>query len=538
MSITKRLFLSLSLGLLVLLLVGGYGIWQLTQAQNRFNYVATNTLPSISIVTNILHETAEIRVNTRNLMLAPTDALRNAAKKNLDKADADFLASVTDYEAHNISDNTDRQLLEADKSAMANYRALRDKALARFQAGDHDGAIRTFLVDGHVVSAVLDKAISDHLAYNRKLASDLIQTNQEDYRFSLEMLLGLIAIAFVSSGVFGTQLFHLIKGGLTSIQSTLEHVSESLDFTHRAPIKHMDEIGQTATAFNGLLERLQHNLKSLLVGAQQVASASQQLSQTASQVSAASEAQSEASANMAATVEQMTVSVNHVADQAKLSHQGAVEVVDLVRQGSEIIELTIGDIHNISAVVKTSAASIQELETNSAQVSTVVNVIREIADQTNLLALNAAIEAARAGEQGRGFAVVADEVRKLAERTAKSTQEVSATIDAMVARAHDATAQMQEAEQLVESGVQRADNADQAIRRIGTNTTTATRSISEIASAINQQGVASNNIASQVETTAQMAEESSAAAKNTFENAKHLDELAKSQIATLEHYTL
>lgn len=538
MSITKRLFLSLSLGLLVLLLVGGYGIWQLTQAQARFNYVATNTFPSITAVTKILHETADIRVNTRSLMLAPNEQLRNSARQNLEKADSDFNASIADYAAHDVSDATDRQLLDADKAAMANYRQVRDKSIALFLSGDHEGAAKMFLVDGHVVSSALDKAIAEHMAYNYKLANDLVQTNQENYSWSLKMMVALIALAFVSTGVLGAQLFHRIRGGLSSIQGTLEHVSQSLDFTQRAPIKQLDEIGQTGTAFNGLLERLQQNLSSLLHGAQQVATASEQLSQTASQVSSASEAQSEASANMAATVEQMTVSVNHVADQAKLSHQGAVDVGALVQEGSAIIGQTISDIHDISAVVKTSVASIQELEAYSSQVASVVNVIREIADQTNLLALNAAIEAARAGEQGRGFAVVADEVRKLAERTAKSTQEIANTIQTMVARSREATEQMQTAEQLVETGVQRADNADQAIKRIGENTAQATRSISEIASAINQQGVASNNIATQVETTAQMAEESSAAAKHTMENAQHLDELAKSQIATLKHYTL
>ena len=143
------------------------------------------------------------------------------------------------------------------------------------------------------------------------------------------------------------QLFRLIKGGLTGIQQTLGQVSASLDFTQRAEVLRKDEIGQTATAFNALLEKLQHSLKSLLDGAQQVASASEQLSQTAGQVSAASEAQSEASANMAATVEQMTVSVNHVAEQAKQTYEGAVDAGNLVTEGSQIISQTISDIHGL-----------------------------------------------------------------------------------------------------------------------------------------------------------------------------------------------
>jgi methyl-accepting chemotaxis protein len=241
---------------------------------------------------------------------------------------------------------------------------------------------------------------------------------------------------------------------------------------------------------------------------------------------------------MAATVEQMTVSVNHVGEQARQTHAGATDAGRLVDEGSTIIQKTISDIHEISSVVKVSSASIHELETYSGQVGTVINVIKEIADQTNLLALNAAIEAARAGETGRGFAVVADEVRKLAERTSKSTQEITSTIATMISRAQQANEQMKSAEQLVETGVNRADDAGHAIKRIGDNAAAATRSISEISAAIQQQGVASNNIASQVEHTAQMSEESSAAAKHTAESAAHLDQLAKSQIATLTQYKI
>jgi methyl-accepting chemotaxis protein len=538
MTVTKRLFLTLSIALLGMLLVGGYGIGQLHQAQSRFNHVETHTFPSLKDMVDAQHELTTIRVNSLRVLVALTQDQREESLAVIANADKQFDATMADYQANDVSNDTDRQLLEADKVAMANYRTIRDNAMALAKAGNHDQAVAYFMSDGLKAAKIITKALDDHYKFNTDLVDDLSKQNDQQYNLSLMLLSGIIAGAFLASGLLAAHLFRIIRGGLTDIQSTLEQVSQSLDFTLRAPAVRMDEIGQTATAFNRLLERLQQSLKSLLNGAQQVASASQQLANTANQVSAASSSQSEAAANMAATVEQMTVSVNHVADQAKQTFAGTAEAGKLVDEGSTIIEQTIKDIHEISSVVRTSALSIQALETDSDQVSKVVNVIRDIADQTNLLALNAAIEAARAGETGRGFAVVADEVRKLAERTARSTQEITTTIASMVARAQQATAQMKSAEQLVETGVSRADNADHAIKRIGENAAVATRRISEIAAAIQQQSVASNNIASQVECTAQMSEESSAAAQHTAQSAAQLDQLAKSQIATLSQYRI
>jgi methyl-accepting chemotaxis protein len=538
MTITKRLFITLSIALLGMLLVGGYGIWQLTQAQSRFNYVQVNTFPSLKDMTDALSEVADMRVATLKILLARSPQERDTYQAVVDDADKKFDAIMADYLANDISNDTDRQLLEADKAAMASYRALRDKALAQAHAGNLNQAIQTLFVDAHTVATEMAKNLGDHYKFNTDLATELGQQNNQQYNQSLLLLSVIVAGAFLASGLLAAHLFRIIRGGLTDIQNTLEHVSLTLDFTQRATVVRKDEIGGTASAFNHLLERLQQSLLSLFAGAQEVGKASQSLSQTASEVSSASSSQSEAAANMAATVEQMTVSVNHVADQAKLTHAGATEASKLVGEGSSIIGQTIRDIREISSAVKTSASSIHELETYSAQVSAVINVIRDIADQTNLLALNAAIEAARAGEMGRGFAVVADEVRKLAERTSRSTQEISSTIETMVGRAQQATVQMKAAEQLVETSVSRADNADHAIQRIGVNAAAAAQSISEISAAIQQQGVASNNIASQVEHTAQMSEESSAAAQHTAQSAVHLDQLAKSQIATLSQFKI
>jgi len=537
MTITKRLLLTLSISLLSLLVVGGYGLWQLSQAQARFHYVQMNTFPSLRDLDKAQGALTIMRAAISKELLA-TPAQRAVLDANQAEQDRVFDAALADYQASDISNVTDQQLMNADKAAMVSYRASRNQVVSLIDANQPEPARVVLFGAVATTGKALSKAIDDHIKFNYDLADDLSQQNNQQYSLALALLCGAIVAAFFLSGVLGAHLYRIIRHGLAEIQNALETVGRTLDFTQRAPVTRQDEIGRTATAFNGLLQRMQQSLGSLLSGSQQVATASRELAQTAAQVSSAASSQSESAANMAATIEQMTVSVNHVAEQARQTHSDATDAGQLVAEGSQIIGQTIRDIHEISAVVKTSASSIQALEADSGQVSSVIRVIREIADQTNLLALNAAIEAARAGETGRGFAVVADEVRKLAERTARSTQEISVTIKTMVTRAQQATQQMEQAEKLVALGVSHADDADAAIKRIGLNTTGATRSISEISSAIQQQGVASNNIAVQVEQTAQASEQSSQAAQHTAQSAQQLDRLASEQITTLAQYTI
>jgi len=538
MLITKRVMVTLSICLAALLLVGGVGIRQLNLSQTRMEYVSANTFPSIMVMVRMSDANSALRVALRDAMLASNAREHNAAKAALDAADKKFDAGAADYLAHNISNEADRRMLEQDKADMEVYRAIRNKVIALAASGQHEAAAQLLAAQGVPASLAVNKSLDDHMEFNFKLANDLAAAGTTSYNQSLWLLAGIIVAAFVVAVLMAAQLFHIIRSGLSGMQQSMEQVNRTRDFTLRLQVLRNDEIGQAATAYNQFIASLHDSLQSIRTGAEGVAQASSDMSESAVQVSSASTAQSEAAANMAATIEQMTVSIHHVAERAKEAQTLTEESGLLVHEGSGIIGDTISDIREISSVVSASAESIRELEGYSGQVSSVINVIREIADQTNLLALNAAIEAARAGEQGRGFAVVADEVRKLAERTARSTQEISVTIETMVSRSRQATEQMQSAEQLVETGVKRADEADNAIRRIGETSATAALMVSEISAAISQQGGASNNIASEVERSAQMSEESSAAAHSTADTANRLNGLAQEQIKVLAQYVL
>lgn len=326
MTITKRLLFTLSVALFGMLLVGGYGIWQLDQAQSRFNYVEINTFPSLKDMTDAQHALTTIRVNSLRVLVALNQDQRDESLAAIADADKQFDATLADYLANDISNDADRQLLEADKAAMADYRSVRDKSMDLAKAGSHDQAVALFMSDGLKAAKVITKALDNHYKFNTDLADDLSRQNNSQFSWSMILLSSLIAGVFLVTGLQRAHLFHIIRNGLAGISLTLNKVRQSRDFTLRAPVERKDEIGQTANSFNCLLEDLQQSMRNLHGGAQQVASASMELSQTANQVSAASSAQSEAASNMAATVEQMTVSVNHVADQAKETYAGQLKL--------------------------------------------------------------------------------------------------------------------------------------------------------------------------------------------------------------------
>jgi methyl-accepting chemotaxis protein len=229
---------------------------------------------------------------------------------------------------------------------------------------------------------------------------------------------------------------------------------------------------------------------------------------------------------MAATVEEMSVSIDQVGEHAGTAQRISVDSGEASRQGGAVVHQATAEMQQIAEAVTDSAKTIQELQGYSTEISTIVHVIGDIADQTNLLALNAAIEAARAGEQGRGFAVVADEVRKLAERTSQSTRQIAEMIDRIQSGAERATAEMQSSVERVGRGMDSAHLAAESISTIQQGSARVGQAIDDIALALREQSVAMQAFARNVEGVAQMSEASSAVASQTSKSARQLASMA------------
>jgi len=283
----------------------------------------------------------------------------------------------------------------------------------------------------------------------------------------------------------------------------------AFDLSKPVPQDGQDEVGEVLAQFTIMRNNLLGNTALLKQSTRKLDSSARDLTASNSASARAAEKQSESASGMAAAVEQLSVSIDQVGEHAREANDVSRESGDLSREGGTVIHSAANEIGHIAEAVQGSAKTIRELEGYSAEISAIVGVIKEIADQTNLLALNAAIEAARAGEQGRGFAVVADEVRKLAERTANSTQQITGMIDKVQSGARRAVEEMESSVKRVADGVELAHQAGNSISSIQSAAERVMQAVADINHALKEQGIAAREIAQNVEQVAQMTEQGS-----------------------------
>lgn len=334
-------------------------------------------------------------------------------------------------------------------------------------------------------------------------------------------------IAFLVAIAVSVTLGNLIAQPMQRLNQLMLSLTTGYgDLTVVLPVESADETGQIAQHFNTFMSQLHTMFLAVREDTVRLTSGVAKIDAMANKIANDANTQSELAASTAATIEQITVSINHIADNTQDADIAVRKTGKDSSDSAESVVNVANEINHVAGSVNELSGVMNELNNRSQQISTIVNVIKEIADQTNLLALNAAIEAARAGEQGRGFAVVADEVRKLAERTGQSTVEIGAMIESMRLESSNAVSRMADTHKAVSTGVISAEQAAKRIKAISQQTLEVVARIQEIAMSANEQSSATTQMAKSAELISLMAQEGTTAIGETRIVIKDLNSLA------------
>ena len=340
-------------------------------------------------------------------------------------------------------------------------------------------------------------------------------------------IFGVVIAGILLLVVWGLALVRSVSKALKSMNVMVRDLAEGEgDLSKRLEIGSGDELGELAKWFNTFLEKIHLIISEVAGAAGQVAAASEQLSSSATLQAKGADTQKDQTTNVATAMQQMSSTVQQVSENCIRAADASRKAAETARGGGLVVEKALTQMRSIADSVAATAKKMGELGRSSDQIGRIAGVIDDIADQTNLLALNAAIEAARAGEQGRGFAVVADEVRKLAERTTTATKEIAQMIQTIQDGTSGAVTAMESGSHQVEEGVASTARAGESLQQIIRMSEEVGSMITHIATAATQQSGATIEINQNMDQIAELVKESASAAQQSAKACQDLSDLA------------
>ena len=515
---------------LIMIFIGYYGIAGMRAINKNVEKIVSKNMPSLEHLLSIDRDIHKALVAERSMIFASVTSDLYRELISTHQTALQYSQYSLDEYSKIAQTEEEKTLLSEFQVAVAEWKKLTQNAVDARSSDTREGrskAIDLTFGIGKQKFDVMRGILGQLIDINTKMAEKTKIASHKTFSSSFMMLSVVILIGVVLGMGLGYLISRIITKSLSQIVAMLKDVAEGEgDLTKRLEVNSKDEIGDVARWFNTFIDKLHGIITSIANSTHQLASASEELSASSSQITSGTEKQRAQTEQMATSMEEMSATVMDIAKNANEAAESSKSATEKANKGGEIVKNTVEGMNKIADAVKESAGTIEALKNSSEQIGEIISVIDDIADQTNLLALNAAIEAARAGEQGRGFAVVADEVRKLAERTTKATKEIADMIKSIQADTGGAVSSMEAGSKEVESGVKLTHEAGESLKQIVAEVQKVTDMVQQIATSTEQQSTASEEISSNVESVSTVVKETSSSIQESNHAVQELSRLA------------
>ena len=508
----------------LLVLVGLFGLGQMAKLRESAAIIETAWMPSIENIHDSAANVAVIRLEALRLLTTDESAVRERSKGLISK-ERGQLQERLDKHLALLSNDQERQLLDQLKATVSGYMTIVDQ-LIQLVDQDHQMQALTLLTDKLTPQGViLNQSLGALIDFNQQGVEEAAQSAAQMYQNAQWIVGAIIVIALIATLLLAWLLTRSITTPLEQALRAARTIAAG-DLSQPIQVQGKDEPAQLLGALASMQEQLQATIRGISESAQQLASAAEEMSSVMEQSTRGLQAQNDEIEQAATAVTQMSAAVDEVAGNAVSSAEASQASDEDSKHGHYQISETISSIQSLVNEVLDASGKAEGLALQAQDISKVLEVIRGIAGQTNLLALNAAIEAARAGEAGRGFAVVADEVRSLAQRTQDSTEEIEQMITGIQQGTQDTVGALTSSAEHASQTLQRANSAGNALEKI----TAAISQISQrnlvIASAAEQQASVAREVDRSLVNIRDLSTQTAAGATQTSAASQELSRLA------------
>ena len=533
LTIKLRLTLLTAFALLLLIILSVISVSAINQAAKSLDTVYHDRLIPTGQLGRIQQELQNVRAE---LLLSfqhdPSQPLSSShdhpvnqhleeVNGSLKRVDTDWKAYLSTYltpEEKQLADQANQQL-----GTLLNQGTT--PTLAALQRQDYANANRILLTSLQPAARELDGTLERMLELQVGIAEQEYQKAEQSYHQTLMIDIVTALVALLVLTLLSWSIIHGISAAVTSLERASTRLAEG-DLTARTHDQSNDELGRISQAFDQMAERFQQTINQVAGSSSQLAAAAEETSAISVQTGDGVRQQQHEVEQVATAMHEMTTTVQDVARNAADAAESSRQADQEAQQGRQLATRTIDAIQSLAEEVERAAQVIQRLEQDSENISSVLTVIQGVAEQTNLLALNAAIEAARAGEQGRGFAVVADEVRALASRTQQSTTEIQTMISRLQEGTGEAVSVMQVSRDKAQQGVEAVGLASDRLLAITDAVTHINDINAQIASAAEEQSSVAEEINRNITNVSEIGKQASTASQQSAATSQELARLA------------